>query len=102
MKKDNVFLIDVAISGDRNVIQTADEKILKCTDLIYSGNAIHVEFSNKTDTSNKRGNRIHSKTYRKYVNIIPGNQWQRAAAENGHSGHCANTAGGANVKVQSF
>jgi hypothetical protein len=43
-----------------------------------------------------------SKTCRKHVNSTPGKQWHRGTAENGHTGHCANTAGGANVKVQSF
>jgi len=46
------MLIDVAISGDRNVIKKEAEKILKYKDLT---NKTHVECKNKCDTSNNRG-----------------------------------------------
>jgi len=46
------MLIDVAISGDRNVIKKEAEKILKYKDL---RNTAHVECKNKDDTSNNRG-----------------------------------------------
>ena len=45
------MLIDVAISGDRNVIKKEAEKILK-----YNINTEHVECKKKSDTSNNRGN----------------------------------------------
>ena len=48
------MLIDVAISGDRNVIKKEAEKILKYKDLTIE-NTAHVECKNKGDTSNNRG-----------------------------------------------
>jgi len=43
------MLIDVAISGDRNVIKKEAEKIP------YNRNTAHVECQNRGDTSNNRG-----------------------------------------------
>ena len=49
------MLIDVAISGDRNVIKKEAEKILKYKDLtIEILRTAHVEGKNKGDTSNNR------------------------------------------------
>jgi len=53
-EKGTCMLIDVAISGDRNVIKKEAEKILKYKDLTIE-NTAHVECKNKGDTSNNRG-----------------------------------------------
>jgi len=50
------MLIDVAISGDRNVIKKEAEKSL---------NTAHVECKNKSDTSNNRGDWDHFKVIQK-------------------------------------
>ena len=47
------MLIDVAISGDRNVIKKEAKKILKYKDF-NNRNTAHVECKNKGDTSNNR------------------------------------------------
>jgi len=44
-EKGTCMLIDVAISGDRNVIKKEAEKILK----LYNRNTAHVECKNKGD-----------------------------------------------------
>ena len=54
------MLIDVAISGDRNVIKKEAEKILKYKDLTIK-NTTHVEGKNKGDTSNNRSDLDHFK-----------------------------------------
>ena len=48
------MLIEVAISGDRNVIKRRAEKILKYKDFTIK-NTAHVECKNIGDTSNNRG-----------------------------------------------
>ena len=70
--RDNVkgtyMLIDVEISGDRNVIKKEAEKILKYKDL-----TIEIEHMwNVIDTSNNRGDWDYLKSFRKYVSNIPG------------------------------
>jgi hypothetical protein len=52
------MLIDVAISGDRNVIRKEAEKILKYEDLTKEITA-HVECKNKNDAGSNRGNWNH-------------------------------------------
>ena len=54
------MLIDVAISGDRNVIKKEAEKILN-----YNRNTAHVECKNKGDTSNNRGDWDYFKVIQK-------------------------------------
>jgi hypothetical protein len=56
----NSLQIDVAISGDRNVIKEEAEKIQKCEKL-YNRNITHVECKNKCDTSNNSGKCNHLK-----------------------------------------
>ena len=48
------MLIDVAISGDRNVVKKEAEKFLKYK-RPCNRNTAHVECKNKGDTSNNRG-----------------------------------------------
>ena len=61
-EKGTCMLIDVEISGDRNVIK---KKLRR--------NTAHVECKNKGDTSNNRGaTGTVSKSFRKYLSNIPG------------------------------
>jgi hypothetical protein len=50
------MLIDVAISGNKNVIKKEAEEILP-----YNRNTTHVEFQNKGDSSNSRRDWNHFK-----------------------------------------
>jgi len=59
-EKGTCMLIDVAISGDRNVIKKEAEKILK-----YNRNTEHVECTNKRVTSNNRGDWDYFKVIQK-------------------------------------
>ena len=56
--------IDVAISGDSNVINKEAEKFLKYKDLNNS-NTVHVECKNNSDPRNNKGNWYLSKSFRK-------------------------------------
>ena len=58
------MLIDVAISGDRNVVKKETEKILKCKDLT-------TEIQRMWNVKTKVTGTI-SKSFRKYVSNIPG------------------------------
>ena len=55
------MLIDVAISGDRNVIKKEAEKILKYKKKPYNRNTTQVECKNKGDSSNNRRDWDHFK-----------------------------------------
>jgi hypothetical protein len=54
------MLIDVAISGDRNVIKKGAEKILNNISP-YNRNSAHVECESKSDTGDNRCDRNHFK-----------------------------------------
>jgi hypothetical protein len=54
-EKRTCMFIDVAISGDRKVINIEAEKILRCKDLTIEIQRM-LNFENKSDTSNNRGN----------------------------------------------
>ena len=54
------MLIDVAISGDRNMIKKEAEKILKYI-RPYNKNTTHVECKNKDDSGNNRRDWDHFK-----------------------------------------
>jgi hypothetical protein len=66
-EKGTCILIDVAISGDRNVIKKEAEKILKYKDLTIE---IHRMWNVKTIIIGATGG--VSKSFRKYVISIPG------------------------------
>ena len=68
-EKGTCMLIDVAISGDRNVIKKEAEKILKYKDLTIE---IQRMWNVKTKVIVGATGTI-SKTFRKYVSNIPGN-----------------------------
>jgi hypothetical protein len=71
-EKGTCMLIYVTISGDRNVIKKAAEKVLKCKDLT-------IEILRMWNVKTKvipvitRATGTISKTFRKYVSNIPGN-----------------------------
>jgi len=71
-EKRTCMLIDVAISGDRNVIKKEAEKILKCKDLT-------IEIQRMWNVKTKvipviiGATGTISKSFRKYVSNIPGN-----------------------------
>jgi len=65
------MLIDVAISGDRNMIKKEDEKILKYKDLTIEIQRMWNVKSNVTPVIIGTTGTI-SKSFRKYVSNIPG------------------------------
>jgi hypothetical protein len=69
-EKGTCMLIDVAIPGDRNVIQKEAEKILKYKDLTIE---IQRMWSVKTRVIPVWSDWNHFKSFRKYVSTIPGN-----------------------------
>ena len=74
-EKGTCILIDVAISGDRNVIKKEDEKILKYKDLTKD---LTIEIQHIWNVKTKvmpviiGATGTISKTFRKYVSNIPG------------------------------
>jgi hypothetical protein len=46
------------------------------------------------------GNIKFKKTYRKYLNNVTGKARQKGTTESSHTGHCARTSKGDNVKIQ--
>ena len=57
-KEGTCTLIDVAVSGDRNVVKTAAEEILKYKNA-YGRNTANVECKNKDNTINNRSKWSH-------------------------------------------
>jgi len=92
------MLIDVAISGYRNLIKNEAEKILKYKELTIE---IQRMWNVKTKVIPliKRATGTISKSFRKYVSNIPGKQSQRTT-ENSHTGHCTHISESTNVKLQ--
>jgi hypothetical protein len=92
-------LIDVAISGERNVIKKEAEKIPKYKDLT-------IEIERMWNVKTKMipviigATGTISKSFRKNVSNIPGKQEVKGTTENSHIGHCTHTAESSNVKVQ--
>ena len=66
------MLIDVAISGDRNVIKKEAEKILKYKDLTIEMQRIW-NVKTKVITVIIGATRTISKSFRKYASSMPGN-----------------------------
>jgi hypothetical protein len=90
------MLIDVAISGDRNLIKKEAEKILKYRDLI-------IEIQRMWNMNAKvipviiGATGTILKSLRQYLINIPG---EHEFNKNSRIGHCSHTAESANVKVQ--
>ena len=93
--------MDVAISGDRNVIKKEAEKILKYEDLV-------IEIQRMWNVKSKMipviiwatGN--ISKSLRQYLSNIPGKGEIQELQTHIHICHCTQTAVRANVKVQNI
>jgi hypothetical protein len=96
--KGTCILIDVAIPVDRNVIKKEAEKILKYKDLTTEIQCMwNVKARVIAVIIGATG--TVSKSFRKYVSDIPGNQGVKEI-QNSHIGHCMHTSGSANVKEQ--
>jgi hypothetical protein len=97
-EKGTCILIDVAISGDRNVIKKEAEKILKYKDL-----TIEIQFMWNVKTRviplKIGATGTISKSFRKYASNEPGIR-EVKELENSHIGHCTHTSESANVKAQ--
>jgi hypothetical protein len=98
-EKGTCMLIDVAISGDRNVIEKEAENILKYKHLTIE---IQRMWNVKTRVIPVIIGAIGtiSKSFRKYVSNIPGNHEVKRTTENSHIRHCKHTSESGNVKAQ--
>jgi hypothetical protein len=86
-------LIDFANARGRNMIKNEAEKILKYKDLN------NMKRTNKSNTSNKRGNCNHLKSIQKIPAHRTGKERHQGTTEHSHIGHCTRTAESTNVKV---
>ena len=93
------MLIDVAISGDGNVIKKEAEKFLQHKDLTIELQRMW-KLKTRVIPVIIGATGTISKSFRKHVSIIPGNHISEGTTENSHIGHCTHTSEGANVKVQ--
>jgi hypothetical protein len=80
------MLINVAISGDRDVTRKEAERILKYK-TPYKGNTTHVECKTQSDTSNNRGKRNHLKIIQKMPEQRIGKARNKGTTENSHIWH---------------
>ena len=93
------MLIDVAISGDRNVVKIEAEKILKYKDLT-------IEIQRMWNVKTKvipvivGPTETISKSFRKYVSNIPGNHEVKELQKTAIFRHCTHTSESANVEIQ--
>ena len=93
------MIIDVAISGDRNVIKKEAEKILKYKDLTIEIQRIW-NVKTKVIPVIIGATGAISKSFRKYVSNVPGKREVKGTIENSHIGHCTHTSESTNVKLQ--
>jgi hypothetical protein len=93
------MLIDVANSGERNVIKKEAEKILKYKDLT-------IEIQRTWNVKTKvipviiGATGTISKSFRKYEDNITRKSRSQGTTENSHIAHCTHTAESANVEIQ--
>ena len=97
-EKGACMLIDIAISGDRNVIKKEAEKILKYKDIIEIQRMWNVKTKVIPVIIGATG--TISKSFRKYVSNIPGKHEVKELPENSHIGHCIYTSESTKVKIQ--
>ena len=62
----------------------------------------HVEYKNKSDTSNNRDNWNHFKITKKIPEQHTGRAQNQGTTENSHMGHCTLTSESTDVKVQNI
>ena len=100
-KQVTCMLIDVSISGDRNVIKKDAEKILKCKDL-------KIEIQRMWNVKTKvipiiiEATGTISKSLRQYLSNILGKHEFQEIQKNSHIGHCTHNTESANVKVRNI
>jgi lipopolysaccharide export LptBFGC system permease protein LptF len=100
-EKGTYRLMDVAISGDRNVMKKETEKILKYKEL-NNRNTAHVEWKNQIGTGYNRNNWNHTKITQRIPELHTGKARHQGATQNSLTGHCARSAGSAKIKVQNI
>ena len=66
----------------------------------YNRNTAHVEFKNKSDTSNNRGDWNYFKVIQKILEQHTRKTRSQGTIENSRTGHCTHTAESTGVKVQ--
>jgi hypothetical protein len=99
-EKRTCMLMDVAISGDRNVLKKAAEKILKCKDFTIEIERMwNVETKH---TNNNRGSWNLLKILRKCLSNIKHEIKELPKIKNNHIGHCTHTAESTDVEVHNI
>jgi len=93
------MLIDITISGDRNVIKKEAEKILKYKNLTTEIQRMW-NVNTKAISVMIGATGTVSKSFRKDMSNIPGKHEVKEVTENSHIGQCTHTAESTNVKVQ--
>ena len=93
------MLIDITISGDRNVIKKEAEKILKYKNLTTEIQRMW-NVNTKAISVMIGATGTVSKSFRKDMSKIPGKHEVKEVTENSHIGQCTHTAESTNVKVQ--
>jgi hypothetical protein len=97
--KATCMLVDLAVLGDRNMMKTDAEKILRYKDLTIEIHSMcHVK--TKRDTNNHMDNWNHLKIIQKIPEPHTGKARNQETAENSHIGHCTHTSESTDVKVQ--
>ena len=99
-EKGTCMLIDIAISGDRNVIRK-EAKIFKTKDLTTETQHVW-EYENKSDTSNTRENWNYIEIIQKLPKQHTVKARHQATTENSHIGHCTHTWESTNVRAQNI
>ena len=88
--KETCMLVDLAVLGDRNVMKTGAEKILRYKDLtIEIQSMCHVK--TKRDTNNHMDNWNHLKIIQKIPEQHTGRARNQETTENSHTGHSTHT-----------
>jgi len=93
------MLIDITISGDRNMIKKEAEKILKYKNLTTEIQRMW-NVNTKAISVMIGATGTVSKSFRKDMSNIPGKHEVKEVTENSHIGQCTHTAESTNVKVQ--
>jgi hypothetical protein len=93
------MLIDVAISGNRNVIKKEAKKILKYKDLTTEIQSMW-NLKSKVTPVKKTGNWNHLKIIQKIPEQRTRETRNHGTSENSHIGHCKHISESTDVKVQ--
>jgi hypothetical protein len=93
-------LIEVAVSGEGNVIKKEADKILKYKDL--NRNTARVKCKNKSFNSNNRGHWNHLRIFQIIPEHHTGKAHNQKTADISHIGHCTHTVESTDVEVQNI